>query len=160
MKYFAYGSNMSHKRLQARVPSAQVMGIAKLHGYSLAWHKVSKDGSGKCDIVKEYSPDNYVWGVLYEIEASDKKYLDRAEGLGNGYDEKMVMIASGSEMIAATTYFATKIDSTLRPYHWYKALVEEGARENALPDEYREKINSQECIEDPDESRAERNRFH
>ena len=52
--YFAYGSNMSQRRLQARVPSATFLGIGILLGHALAFHKISKkDGSGKCDIVKE-----------------------------------------------------------------------------------------------------------
>lgn len=46
---FAYGSNMLTDRLRERVPSARPVAVARLAGHSLRWHKVSIDGSGKCD---------------------------------------------------------------------------------------------------------------
>jgi gamma-glutamylcyclotransferase len=49
MYYFAYGSNMSLSRLRERVPSAEAVGCFSLNGHDLRFHKLSKDGSGKCD---------------------------------------------------------------------------------------------------------------
>lgn len=49
MKYFAYGSNMSLLRLWQRVPSAVRIGVFTLQGHQLRFHKLGKDGSGKCD---------------------------------------------------------------------------------------------------------------
>ncbi|WP_372836144.1 SufD family Fe-S cluster assembly protein, partial [Pontibacterium sp.] len=43
MYYFAYGSNMSLKRLQARVPSAMPLCSATLTRYQLRFHKSGKD---------------------------------------------------------------------------------------------------------------------
>ncbi|TNF88372.1 MAG: gamma-glutamylcyclotransferase, partial [Gammaproteobacteria bacterium] len=37
--YFAYGSNMSPARLQARVPSARPLGVYRLKGHRLSFHK-------------------------------------------------------------------------------------------------------------------------
>ena len=56
MLYFAYGSNMLTERLKARVSSATPIGKANLSDHGLRFHKKSKDGSGKCDIIK--SPDD------------------------------------------------------------------------------------------------------
>lgn len=67
MKYFAYGSNMLHQRLKKRVHSAVPLGKARLCKHHLAWHKISTDGSGKCDIVEDPEQNYYVWGVLYDI---------------------------------------------------------------------------------------------
>ena len=39
MKYFAYGSNMSFARLQARVPSARSLGCYALRQHDLRFHK-------------------------------------------------------------------------------------------------------------------------
>ncbi len=48
--YFAYGSNMSVRRLVARLPSASVVTTGFVTGYKLVFDKLSKkDGSGKCD---------------------------------------------------------------------------------------------------------------
>ncbi len=63
IKYFAYGSNMSSRRLMDRVPSAQFVSIGKLGEHRLRYHKKSKDGSGKCDIEHTENPENSVWNV-------------------------------------------------------------------------------------------------
>ena len=71
MIYFAYGSNMSSKRLLRRVRAAQVFGIGTLHAHRLAFQKVSDvDGSGKADIVTHDS--EHVMGVLYRLDAEAK----------------------------------------------------------------------------------------
>lgn len=49
--YFAYGSNMLFARIRERVFSVKRIGVAALRGYKLRWHKVSVDGSGKCNVV-------------------------------------------------------------------------------------------------------------
>ena len=49
--YFAFGSNMLLERIKKRVPSARVLGNATLGGYALRFNKLSKDGSGKANIV-------------------------------------------------------------------------------------------------------------
>ena len=149
MLYFSYGSNMSIKRLVDRVPSAKFETVASLHEHDLRFHKKSKDGSGKCDACKTNNPKHFVIGVVFEIDESEKSDLDRKEGLGYGYEEKEVtLISLSGEKISALTYYATSIDSELKPYHWYKHHVLTGAKENELPAEYIEKINSIESVAD------------
>lgn len=150
--YFAYGSNMLKKRISTRIPVKSRLGIGKLDGYKLAFHKASKDGSGKCDIVK--SQDGVVYGVLYEIDTIDKSVLDRIEGLHLGYNEMLVTIATETgESKKATTYFATKIDNTLKPYSWYLKHVLEGAIEANLPSVYISELKKIDTIKDPDSVR-------
>ena len=142
-RYFAYGSNLSSGRLRARAPSAVSLGRARLPHHALRWHKLGRDGSGKCNIefTGAESPD-VVWGVLYRIDRRDKPGLDRAEGLGVGYDEDTVDIHTDWGCCRALTYKARpdKIDPALRPLAWYKAHVQEGASEHGLPEEYVERV--------------------
>lgn len=155
MFYFSYGSNMSIKRLQVRVPSASFFSVATLHEHDLRFHKISKDGSGKCDAHETNNPEHFVLGVVFEIAEYEKPELDRIEGLGCGYEQKEIeLIMQSGEIIKAATYYATNIDPVLKPYHWYKHHVLIGAQENELPNEYVEKISNIESIVDP---RAERN---
>lgn len=154
---FAYGSNMLSERLQQRCPSATTRGVAELKGYELRWHKKSTDGSGKCDIVETDQDDAVVLGVLYEVAATEKDALDRAEGLGHGYDEMTVTVVCDGELHEALAYYATSIDAALQPYDWYRALVLTGAREHRLPEWYLEQLAAQDHIPDPDDVRAERN---
>ena len=141
--YFAYGSNMSERRLRDRVSSAKVIGTGVLHNYCLTFHKYSKkDGSGKCTI--EPCKSGRVYGVLFEIKKKQEKCLDKVEGArGNGGYKKVTFKiemcdATGSKYKDVKTYIANKdyINRTLRPYTWYKQHVLVGAIENKLPSSY------------------------
>lgn len=148
MEYFAYGSNMLNRRLRERVTSTEPIGKALLRNHHLAWHKISVDGSAKCYIVENYSPNSYVWGVLYSINETQKTALDKAEGLGKGYAEKTVTVQCGAKGYQATTYYATRIDSTLLPYHGDKQYVVLGAQENELPGDYIQQLSSTPSMDD------------
>ena len=149
---------MSINRLRERVPSANVITIAKLSCHLLDFHKVSIDGSGKCDAYETGNPDDFLYGVVFEIDPSEKRKLDRAEGLGYGYEEKEVtVIDNNGKCILTTTYYATNIYKTLKPYHWYKNFVVHGAKENNLPKDYIEMLTLIESIDDPDKVREKRN---
>ena len=155
--YFAYGSNMSCKRLQKRVKSAKPKGRGVLRCHRLEFHKVSrKDGSGKCDIVPSNESD-VVWGRLYHIDDRDKGRLDRYEGVGYGYEKKCVTVESESgEPVRAMTYYVkddTYKNPRLRPYTWYKQHVLVGAKEACLPPDYIKMIEEVEAIKDCDKKR-------
>lgn len=57
MLCFSYGYNMSLARLQDRLPLARFVAIATLPAQRLQFHKVSRDGSGKCDAEETGYPD-------------------------------------------------------------------------------------------------------
>ncbi len=157
MLYFSYGSNMSRKRLSDRVQSARFIAVAMLSKHELKFHKISKkDGSGKCDISETGNPDDIVIGVAYDIDESEKPELDKKEGLHYGYEEKTVEVTSvEGELLSAITYYAKNIDSSLKPYHWYKEHVVRGAKENGLPEHYIQIISSIESMDDPNLDRHE-----
>ena len=137
--YFAYGSNMSKRRLTTkdRAPSAKVIGTGVLDNHCLTFHKRSNDGSGKCTI--EYSESHKVYGVLFEINTEDACKLDKAEGrYGNGGYTKetfKVELCHAKRKECVKTYIAKcdHIDRTLKPYTWYKQHVLVGAIEQKLP---------------------------
>ena len=160
MKYFAYGSNMSASRLKKRVPSAERIGLYSLKGHDLRFHKISKkDGSGKCDAYFTDRSDDIVIGTLFEIDSEEKRALDLAEGLGYGYEGKEVILQSQTgDEIKAATYYATKIDKSLKPYSWYLNHVLVGAKESELPTEYIEKIQAIESIQDSNKDRDAKER--
>lgn len=154
--YFAYGSNMSTRRLQLRAPSATSLGAGTLDSHRLAFHKISdRDGSGKCGIVE--SRTDRVMGVLFRLDQGDKEDLDRHEGLGNGYAQKRVTVIDRlGELVGALTYYATITDPNLKPFSWYLRHVIEGAREAGLPGLYLQMLMQAEAVEDKDEARSRR----
>lgn len=157
MLYFSYGSNMSSRRIRQRVPSANFIAVATLCGHDLRFHKRSVDGSAKCDAYATGDETHNIIGVMFDITESEKPTLDMYEGLGHGYDEKIVeIVTSSGHIVEATTYYALAIDPVLKPYHWYKQHVLRGAMEHDLPGEYTDRIRGIDSIEDPDTSRYER----
>ena len=144
---------MSSKRLKSRIGSAKMIGIGILHGHRLEFHKVSKDGSGKCDVVP--SESDKVYGALFKIDEEQKTKLDKLEGLNKGYAEKTVVVElmESGETICAATYYATEIAPKLKPYTWYKKHVLTGATEAKLPASYIARIKNVEADKDPDKKR-------
>lgn len=153
--YFAYGSNMSSRRLQARVPSARVMMQARLLGYQLRFHKHSLvDHSAKCDAFYTGDRRDEVWGVLFRFNADERPQLDKAEGAG--YELRKVRVATEQGELEALTYLATLIKAELQPYDWYLRHVLEGAREHALPADYIADIEAVATQADADQIRRKK----
>ena len=152
--HFAYGSNMSVRRLQARVPSAKSLGIGTLDDHQLMFRKKSRDGSTKCDIAP--SKGCTVLGVLFWIDPGEEERLDKFEGLGSGYRKEQVLVADrAGQRVPATTYFAQNehIDTTLKPYTWYLKHVLTGAEEAELPACYIDDLKRVESVADPNPKR-------
>lgn len=162
-KYFAYGSNMSNRRLLDRCSTASFLEIAKIEGYTLSFNKKSSvDKSGKANITQTGKNTDIVWGVLFEIEESQKNDLDTAEGKGKGYDEQTIKVTdSNGQTHDCIAYIATEakyLDNSLLPMDWYKEHCLIGAKEHNLPDDYVSIIESQTATTDTDTERAEKER--
>lgn len=157
LHYLAYGSNLNPLRLLERVPSSRFIAVVPMPGRSVAFHKRSTDGSGKCNLV-ESSHAAQAYGVIYEFFVKDKAGLDAAEGLGHGYGEALLSFVLNKITYQPYAYVASDsyIDPALKPYHWYKALVLSGARYHNLPEEYVAELESVQSIPDPDYSRNAR----
>jgi hypothetical protein len=155
MLYFAYGSNMSLARFRERVPSAKRRSVGYLYGHRLAFHKVSADGSAKCDACETGDAEDYVMGVLYEINQEHRSILDLTEGFGY-HDKNVTVTTLSGEVVAAFMYYANTINKEISPYLWYKQHVLSGARENDLPCTYIESIEAVPAVEDCDAERSRR----
>ena len=124
---------MSTPRLTDRVPSVRAVTIAQLHKHKLKFHKKSNDGSAKCDAEYTNNAEDVMYGVVFQISASEKPELDIKEGLRKGYEEKIVsVIAQNGETLDAVTYYATNIDPSLNPYDWYKEPCLSGCHTHLL----------------------------
>jgi len=157
--YLAYGSNLHRLRLADRVPSAKLVGTVALPGQRIAFHKLSTDGSGKADLLESGAEEDVAWGAVYQLAPHHVARLDRAEGLGNGYDRSRILVRLGETQCECFTYRAARshIDDALRPYHWYKEFILAGARYLSLPESYIDSLAQVESIDDPLEDRAASN---
>ena len=162
MLIFSYGSNMNLNRLSQRVPSAMKVSKAFLPGHKLVCNKISNDGSAKATIIKTDVLAEVVWGVLFSIDRNEKALLDKAEGLGKGYNEDTLTFFNEiNSTYTAHVYIADSkaIDNDLLTYDWYKEFIVSGAIQNKLPAEYISQLQSITCVRDHDEVRRTKNYF-
>lgn len=109
-------------------------------------------------MLKSQNLSQTLFGEFYARSSNLKReVLTRPRGLGSGYAEKEVDIVTEQGVVRALMYYATEKDSSLRPYHWYKAFVVAGAREHGLPEHYLRILETVQSIEDPDSKRSDRN---
>ncbi|KZN53185.1 hypothetical protein N474_21925 [Pseudoalteromonas luteoviolacea CPMOR-2] len=153
--YFAYGSNLSTKRLFSRLPQAQHVGVAELFGHVLTFAMLSKDGSAKCDIKPEASDFGKVLGVIYQLSETELSQLDCIEGERYDRVAKQVKLQSGQQ-ITAYCYIANTFHSGEAPFSWYKQHVLYGAKEHNFPCNYINHIKNQTSTQDPDIRREKR----
>jgi hypothetical protein len=151
LRYFAYGANLHPARMRERAPSSRVVGTAVLEHHALRFHKRSRDGSAKCDVVPERGAR--VHGVLYEVALQDFPQLDTAE---SGYERVRVNVVVADGTVDAVTYRARPdaIAPDLLPFCWYRALVVLGARHHRLPAAYVDAIEKGPACDDPDPERS------
>ena len=148
LRYLAYGSNLLPQRLQRRVPSARTLTAVRLPGVSLRFHKRGQDGSAKCNLLESRRETDCAYGAIYDIAAQERGKLDRAEGLGKGYELTWLDLeAIGRVFLYAAAQ--THIDDHLRPFRWYRAFVEAGAAYHGFPEEYVTGIRAVEAVDDP-----------
>ena len=159
--YFAYGSNMSSRRLLARVPAAVCAGPAALPDHRLAFVRGEvHDGSGKCNVCPTERQGARVHGVLWRMDEAGYATLDRIEGVGYGYRRVEIEVHGPVGRVRAATYVAEACEGAhaYPPYDWYLDFVLAGAREHALPWEYVTALAVQPVRSDSDLDRAQRER--
>ena len=154
VRYAAYGSNLHPLRLAERIASARLFGTAFLPGWALRFHKLSKDGSGKCNIVPG---GDGVHLAIFDISPADKAVLDAIEGVGSGYLSRDLDVP-GVGPCAAYVAQASHVDDSLLPYDWYRQLVLLGAQANGFPSSYVDGIRAVPGRADPDRRRVALNR--
>lgn len=132
--YYAYGSNLCASRLARRAPSARFIGIGRLLGHDLTFHKRGRDGTGKADAA-ESRTDAHVWGAIAELSLDDLLLLDRFEP---GYQRTMLEIISEDSVHSAWVYRAepASIEPGLLPYRWYLDYIVRGGEARGLPTDY------------------------
>ncbi len=95
VRYFAYGSNLDVRQLEARCPSSRGLCRARLphHRLDFTYYSTRWVG-GAADVVPHSGSD--VWGAVYELDAAELALLDRFEG---GYERVPLRVLddSGSE---------------------------------------------------------------
>lgn len=149
--YFAYGSNLDVQQIQKRCPSARFVCKAHLKNHRLDFTRKSINRNcGVADAVHE--PGSDVWGVVYEIDRSEMRALNSAEGYKpcrrddlNAYNRRPCQVTkhdSDEAPICVQTYFAVKQKKPPLPGKEYRQLIVEGAKHWELSADYVKKLES------------------
>ncbi|MBI2865938.1 MAG: gamma-glutamylcyclotransferase [Chloroflexi bacterium] len=133
--YFAYASNMDPVQMRRRCPGATFLRPACAHGYTLAFTRYSTPRKGgSADMVE--SPDDAVWGALYEVDEEGLRALDRWEEVPYAYRRAEVeVVAEDGVRYQAVTYFAHRTGRFL-PSRIYLERILRGALARGLPSDY------------------------
>jgi gamma-glutamylcyclotransferase len=139
--YFAYGTNMSRAQMRARAGEILEEGPGRLENYELLFNKKVRGGTATANI--HPAPGRAVEGVLYKINESAFRNLDRFEGAPQHYRRIEVNVLEGTgQACAAQVYIATKVEKGLRPAAHYLKTILDGAVEHNLPADYVERIKA------------------
>ncbi len=132
--YFAYGSNLLWRQMQARCPGARLHSVVRLAGYELCFPMISftRGGMGVASI--RLNEDAYVEGVVYEMTERDFSRLDHYESEGTKYRRVELEIPA---IGLVWTYFS-RLDQGHHypPSEEYLNAVIQGATEHGLSAEY------------------------
>jgi gamma-glutamylcyclotransferase len=140
MYYFAYGSNLSHRQMKMRCPSASFIGRGWVKGYCLCFDGHSDSRNGPVGNVVE-SANDLVWGGLYLIDQASLAGLDRYEGYQQKvYDRKLIQVTDDTGGVYLAWVYLRDPQKIARPHQEYLQVILEGAKDCGLPDAYIECI--------------------
>lgn len=127
--YVAYGSNMNIRQMDCRCPNAKEIGIGKLKDHELLFK--GTEGNAYATIVPK--EDAEVDVVLWEIKASDEKYLDRYEGYPSFYTKEMVTVQmEGGMSVEGMAYVMDRKQEIGMPSKLYFQIIVEGYVEHGM----------------------------
>lgn len=139
--YFAYASNMNRAQMRARAGEIFEERPARLDNYELAFNKKVRGGTAGANL--RPAPGKFVEGILYKVNESAFRNLDRAEGAPVHYRRIEVSVKDrDGKTIAAQAFIATKVEKGLRPAPHYLKTILDGAAEHNLPPEYIKSIEA------------------
>ena len=127
--YFAYGSNLSTRRMKKLVGSWEDARRALLRGYKMGFYAYSPHwGCGVLDL--EEDPSSIVYGAVYLVSEDAARTLDRYEGVPTVSRRLHVTVeAEGMGRIEAYTYTHVNKRRFVQPAKHYLDSVLSGLRE-------------------------------
>ena len=146
--YFAYGSNMNEEQILARCANPKVVAVAKLPHHRVAFFGYSKAWDGAMATVVP-SPGQEVWGVIYELNSSDRDRLDawqdvRLDGTGAYFHYPARVADTEGKTRTVLFYKKDMLGTPGKPSREYLDFIVLGALERGLPSSYIEGLRQTE----------------
>ena len=159
MLNFAYGSNLLHERLHARVPQARFVSIGHIPGWRFALNIRSGDGSAKATAMHTGQPEDVLHGVIYELDAAGKATLDGYEDVGGAYriEHATAEANAGPREVYLYVGNESRTVEGLAPYDWYLGFIIAGARQRGLPQSFTDELAAIQPMPDLNAERSRTN---
>lgn len=143
---------MHAQRLRARVPMAEALEPARLADHRLAFDKLGRDGSGKCNVHPERNDE--VLGVVFRVSPLAGEILDGIEGAGyKRVSSQVVGLNSGDpHRVFYYQAHAHAVSTDVLPFDWYHRFVVDGARMHGLPPHWIELLKAVATVSDANSS--------
>lgn len=142
--YFAYGANLSSKRLKRYKLFFEEVSVAKLPGHKLALTLACEyEGKGYAGV--EESPHHEVWGTLFKMDRFSLWILDVLEWAWFGsYERKKVSVQQQNtgSIVQSWCYVVKSPVAGLSCSLIYKNLLLEAAKDWQFPENYVKQIVS------------------
>ena len=128
--YFAYGSNMSEKRMINRglTPLSKQIGVLENYKFIINKKSYKNPELGFANVM--ISKKDNVEGILYKVNESDIKKLDKFEGFPKHYTKEILTIRLfDGELVQAIVYIANPnwvSETVLKSSTEYKNYILEG----------------------------------
>jgi gamma-glutamylcyclotransferase len=133
--HFAYASNMNRAQMLSRAGKILEEHNASLPNYEVRFNKKVRGGTAGANV--QPASGKIVHGVLYKVEESALRLLDRYEGVPEHYRRIEVQVTpEGRQPVPAQIYIASRIEKGLRPSPNYLQTILDGAGEHNLPAAY------------------------
>lgn len=130
--YFAYGSNLDPVQLAERCPSALPRFRARLDDHRIDFTHFSARWTGGAADVLPHS-GRHVWGVVYEMDASDLTRLDRFE---RSYDRVLLRVEDDASEVHRVSSYTVRHKDSFRPTEVYLEKLLCWGAHWGLPPEY------------------------
>lgn len=122
--YVAYGSNLNLEQMGWRCPTAKVVGTAVLPDHELLF----RGGSVSAVATVEPREGASVPVLLWEIQHTDEKALDRYEGYPRLYEKETMTVIQADREVEAMVYVMTPGHEPGLPTERYHDVIAEGYR--------------------------------
>jgi hypothetical protein len=130
--YFGYASNLDVATLKGRIKNdPKILGLGVLPHFGFRFNHPNPDGSARANI--EPSPNESVYGILFEVQKEDKSFFLTSEP---GYDFVEVEVFTPKGNILAWTFISNQTQEGIFPLEIYWKTILKGAKENGLPETY------------------------
>ena len=116
--HFAYASNMNRAQMKSRAGEILEERRGRLENYELVFNKKVRGGTAGANI--RPAPGKFVEGVLYKINESALRSLDRFEGAPEHYRRIEVnVVDANGQRVPAQAFLANKVEKGLWPAPHY-----------------------------------------